>query len=66
MPMIPENPTPGRPWGRALRRTPDELARLTSADAMRDAAGDAERNWRKNAKTLKGLLKGKRKKPSAQ
>ena len=61
--MIPEKPTPGRPWGRALRRTPDELARMTSADAMRDAAPAAERNWRKNAKTLKGLLgKGKRRK----
>jgi hypothetical protein len=60
--MIPENPTPGRPWGRALRRTPDELARMTSAQAMQDAAPAAEANWRKNAKGIKKLLKGKARK----
>jgi hypothetical protein len=62
MALIPENPTPGRPWGRALRRTPDELARMTSADAMRAAAPAAEANWRKNATGLKKLLKGQGKK----
>jgi hypothetical protein len=60
MALIPENPTPGRPWGRALRRTPDELARMTSAEAMKVAAPAAVANWRKNAKGLKKLLKGKR------
>jgi hypothetical protein len=27
MAKIPENPTPGRMWGRALRSTPDEIVK---------------------------------------
>jgi hypothetical protein len=56
MPLIPENPTPGRPWGRALRRTPDEIARLsiiTNADVA-----SANALFDKNATPkLRGLLK---------
>jgi hypothetical protein len=55
MAKIPENPTPGRPWGRALRRTPDEIARLsliTDADII-----NAQKLFDDNAPDdLKGLL----------
>jgi hypothetical protein len=58
MAKIPENPTPGRPWGRALRRTPDEIAalsRITPADIE-----SANRLWEANApKKLKKILKSK-------
>jgi hypothetical protein len=61
MAKIPENPTPGRPWGRALRRTPDEIAALSRVtDEDVDRAGAL---WDKHApRPIKKLLKGKRRK----
>lgn len=60
MPPIPENPTPGRPWGRALRRTPDDIARLSRV--IPDDVESANRLWQRAApKRLRKLLKGKRK-----
>lgn len=58
MAKIPENPTPGQPWGRSLRRTPDQIAalsRISDSDVE-----SANKLWEKNApKGMKKLIKGK-------
>jgi transcription initiation factor TFIIIB Brf1 subunit/transcription initiation factor TFIIB len=61
MAKIPENPTPGRIWGRALRRTPDEIAKLSRVTD--EDVGRAGNLWAKHApRPLKTLLKKPRRK----